>query len=303
MQKILVTGLAGIVLSGCVTNQPDMTPLPQQQVITKTIKQKLPHTQVAATFGYANDPLVAKAYQRYVRTGHMQSIKSSGFRTVAFNQHHRTLIGCSPLHLCVVQLEAGEQINNIELGDSARWLVNTSFVGTKDEGSQQISIKPKQVDIATDMIVSTNKRTYHLGLVSEKGKSSEVVSFYYPEQTLAIAVASAKLLQQSQSHTIDSSPQLSLNQLNFNYQVRGSKSILPSRVFDDGRKTYIEMPASNSQRELPVLYLKQSGTIALVNYRFQKPYFIVDNLFHEAFLVAGQGKRQQRVNITNRKMR
>jgi len=195
MQKLMIGLSTMALLTGCVKQEPTLQPIQSKRVMTKTIKQKLPPPQIAATFGYANDPLVIKAYKRFVKTGHMQSVSSSGFRTVAFNQHHRTLVSCSPLHLCVIQLEESEVINSIELGDTANWLINTSRVGTATNGSQQISIKPKQEAISTDMVVATDKRTYHIGLVSQAGKSSEVVSFYYPEQTLAAVVAKAKLQQ------------------------------------------------------------------------------------------------------------
>ena len=53
----------------------------------------------------------------------------------------------------MVQRESGEKINNIDLGDSINWLISTSLMGDANQGSYQIALKPKETEIATDMII------------------------------------------------------------------------------------------------------------------------------------------------------
>ncbi|MES2142123.1 MAG: hypothetical protein V4471_04460 [Pseudomonadota bacterium] len=63
-----------------------------------------------------------------------------------FDAYSRPIVVCTPLHLCVLQLEHGEKINNIDLGDAAHWLVSTSLIGSAENGSYQISVKPKHIN-------------------------------------------------------------------------------------------------------------------------------------------------------------
>lgn len=92
---------------------------------------------------------------------------------------------------------------------------------------------------------------------------------------------------------------LSVEQLQFRYDITGDKpSWRPLRAFDDGRKVYIQFPASIAQGELPPLFLVGSeGDLQLVNHRYQAPYYIVDRLFGAVELRLG-GERQQVVRIS-----
>ena len=74
----------------------------------------------------------------------------------------------------------------------------------------------------------------------------------------------------------------------------------PTRVFDDGDKTFIQMPVVSEELNLPVLYILCNKQLALVTYRYKKPYYIVDGLFSKAFLISGKGSDQQRLEIDNK---
>ena len=92
-----------------------------------------------------------------------------------------------------------------------------------------------------------------------------------------------------------------LNNVNFNYKIKGnSPPWRPLRVFDDGNKTYIQMPELASKFTLPVLYLARNKEMQMVNYRYTKPYFVVDGLFSRAWLISGKGRNQIRVELFNR---
>jgi type IV secretion system protein VirB9 len=94
--------------------------------------------------------------------------------------------------------------------------------------------------------------------------------------------------------------------LSFNYEVKGSAAWKPVRVYNDGTRTMIQMPATMSQTEAPVLLVvRKEGTwfsgddeTVTVNYRVQGDRYIVDNVFQKAILIAGAGKNQERITIT-----
>ena len=86
----------------------------------------------------------------------------------------------------------------------------------------------------------------------------------------------------------------------FGYRVDGANEHLrPVRVYDDGAKTYIQMPSDMQHREVPVLLiLGADGKGEMTNYRVRQQTFIVDRLFDHAQLVLGSGKKSQKVEIS-----
>ena len=79
----------------------------------------------------------------------------------------------------------------------------------------------------------------------------------------------------------------------------GNDQLRPVRVFDDGAKTYIQMPPEVQHREAPVLVvLGSDGKGEMTNYRVQEQTYVVDRLFERAQLVLGVGKKAQKVEIT-----
>lgn len=80
------------------------------------------------------------------------------------------------------------------------------------------------------------------------------------------------------------------------------------RVYNDGVKTIIQMPATMAQTEAPTLLVvrKEGGLFSddetvTVNYRVQGDRYIVDSVFQKAILIAGVGRSQDRVTITKEK--
>ena len=78
----------------------------------------------------------------------------------------------------------------------------------------------------------------------------------------------------------------------------GDENLRPVRVFDDGAKTYIQMPLGVQSRQAPALViLGQDGKGEMVNYRVKDQLYVVDRLFDHAQLILGSGKKAQKVEI------
>lgn len=302
----MITGM--LLISGCskkITYNPNDFINPNREIV-KTTDPDSANQKLHTTFGIGNDPAVRKAYDIFIKKGEASTLRSKGFDTFAYDANTRPIIACAPLHLCIMQLEQGERINNIDLGDAAHWMVSTSFVGSKPDGSYQIAVKPKLYDVATDLVISTDKRTYNIGLVSKKGETTHIARFYYPEESLQEQNIDfqAQTKDVLSEETVVPGTAISLNNLNFNYVLQGSDVVWhPTRVFDDGTKTFIEMPPISERMDLPVLYILKNQKMALVNYRYKRPYYIVDGLFEKAFLISGKDDNQLRVEIDNKNLR
>jgi type IV secretion system protein VirB9 len=90
--------------------------------------------------------------------------------------------------------------------------------------------------------------------------------------------------------------------------VAGSAPWKPVRVYNDGVKTIIQMPAAMVHTEAPtLLVVRRDGGLfteaetVMVNYRVQGDRYIVDSVFDKALLIAGVGSSQERVTITRGK--
>lgn len=246
---------------------------------------------------------ISQRWQKASATGIKPVDSGDGYVRFIFGAQQPSIV-CAVLQVCDVALQAGEQVNSINLGDTARWTVEPAITGFGPTEVQHLIIKPMDVGLETSLVVTTNRRTYHFKLRSHRSQYMPQVAFTYPEEALAKWEA-IKTRQQAEIKR-DTIPQTGeyLGDLNFEYTVTGKVSWKPVRVYNDGVKTIIEMPKAMSQTEAPTLlvvrkeggWLKDDETV-MVNYRVQSNRFIVDSIFDKAILIAGVGKSQDRVTI------
>lgn len=295
MKKALTLS-ASLVLTACNHLQGEQNINYQNFIAPKRIVQEkipvhIPEQKVFATFNLSEDPKVIQAYKEYSKKGIAKNITGKGVEIIAYNPYSQPTIQCAPLHLCVIQLENGEKINNIDIGDSINWLISTSNVGTQENGSYQITLKPKATKLATDLIITTTKRTYNIALVSLEEATTRILSFYYPEDTFKENLKKLSS-QNNQDNNILTTTNIDINNINFNYTISAEKyAIAPVRAFDDGTHTLLEMPNSITENNLPVLYLNNNDKQELVNYRYKHPYYIIDGLFQKAALISANNKK------------
>jgi type IV secretion system protein VirB9 len=105
--------------------------------------------------------------------------------------------------------------------------------------------------------------------------------------------------QQIKSTRIAELPANAVDSMFFNYRLKGGDdSIRPVRIFDDGKKTYIQISEAAKNREAPVLVvIGADGKQEMVNYRVKDDMYIVDRLFERAELILGSGKKARKVEI------
>lgn len=212
-----------------------------------------------------------------------------------FGAGQATLI-CSPLELCIIYLQKGETIatNGLHLGDSVRWQLSPAIGGNQT----QLVIKPIDAGLSTSLVAITNKRTYHIKLISRKDEYMPGIAFKYPDE-----IQQQWLSHQTQVHKKEVHHQMSngvnLEDLDFNYQVSNCRKckFKPLRIYNNGHQTVIEMSKSLVRTDAPALLVTSEQGDELVNYRMKDDKYIVDRLFEEAILIKGVGRRQQKITI------
>ena len=212
---------------------------------------------------------------------------------------------CSPLKITDIQLEVGEELKSIQAGDTARWNFSTDVSGKGKNEIVHIIVKPLDLGINTNLIIFTDRRTYNLKLVSKKYAWTPIVNFTYNTslQSSLIKYKQYKRKRENsykEQNTFEKSPQsrVDINNLNFNYEIEGDAKWKPLRVYNDGIKTFIQMPKNMSVQEAPALVvLDSSSNKNLVNYRLKEDKYIVDKLFDSAMLLLGVGSDQESIVI------
>lgn len=235
-----------------------------------------------------------------------------GLLQFPFGQVQPTLT-CQPLRACDIQLQAGEIVNNVILGDTVRWIAAPAVTGSGAQATPHVVVKPTEVDLQTNLIITTNRRSYMLTLKSDNGQYISRVGFYYPQDIVqdwnGQAEAERRKVDEEAARKVSDLPIASIDQINLDaYRVKGDRSLpwYPVRVFDEGTHVWIQMPPSIKASEAPALVLiGNSGDSELVNYRVKEAnqggakvtYYIVDKLFAKAALIVGVGGDQQKVEI------
>jgi type IV secretion system protein TrbG len=177
--------------------------------------------------------------------------------------------------------------------------------GAGEQATSVIVLKPQVPGLDTNLLITTDRRAYYLRLVSKPEDYVARVAFEYPNDESNRQWQQHEMEQQiaarQAQHSADVLPaMIAVENINFDYKVKGGdEHIRPVRVFDDGAKTFIQMPPEIQHREAPVLVvIGTDGKGEMTNYRVKDQTYIVDRLFERANLVLGSGKKAQKVEIT-----
>lgn len=204
----------------------------------------------------------------------------------------------APSQVTDIALQEGEQLvgpGPVAAGDTVRWIIGDTISGSGPSSRVHILVKPTRSDLATNLVINTDRRTYHLELHSSTGAYMASLSWTYPQDEL-IALQGRNAAAMQAMPVADG---IDISALEFRYRIEGdTPSWKPLRVFDDGLQVFIEFPSTIAQDEMPPLFvIGSSGAGELVNYRVRGRYMIVDRLFAAAELRLGDKKSQKRVRI------
>lgn len=214
----------------------------------------------------------------------------AGLVTFSYGSGIPTVV-CALLELTDLAFEKGESILSVQLGDSVRWNIESAISGSANDNVEHLIVKPLEAGLKTSMLITTDRRTYHIRLKSTEADFMPAVVFSYPN---SLKLPSKKhygddsYLQytsnydsnedhndysetnsslknyssvQNVSYEGNSRPALnvaatyndSTQRRNYNYSVDGDSKIIPQNVYDDGKRTFIVMNNPINSSYLPVL--------------------------------------------------
>ena len=198
----------------------------------------------------------------------------------------------APEQVTDITLQPGETLTSVSAGDTVRWVVGDTTSGAGANAQVHILVKPIAPGLTTNLVITTDRRAYHLEMRSFRETYMAAVSWRYPQDDFAAKKARNNERWRVQDRTVDR--QLDIDELKFRYEVSGDRPHWrPLRAFDDGKKVYIQFPSKLGQGEAPPLFvLGRDGKSELVNYRVKGAFYIVDRLFAAAELRLGESPQQ-----------
>lgn len=296
--------LSATMLAGCataprppqITYDADVPPLPAVPAVVTDEQPRPVHIPPAWTPSRGGAPagsptarvenanVAARIEPR--REGYYNAIQIYPWSEGALYQ-----VYAAPGQITTIALEPGESLTGagpIAAGDTTRWIIGDTESGSGVNRRVHVLVKPTRPGITTNLVITTDRRTYMIELRSGENPYMPAVAWAYPQPPA------------SQRQTVPAAPIIpAVAARNYRYGLGGDNPPWrPVSVYDDGRRVYIEFPRGIVQGELPPLFvIGPGGEPEIVNSRVHQNILIVDRLFAAAELRLGSGNSQQRVRI------
>ncbi|RCS25808.1 P-type conjugative transfer protein TrbG [Phyllobacterium salinisoli] len=296
--------LSATMLAGCATNRPpqisydnSVPPLPAIPAAVTDERLKPIHvppawtvarggqTASTATGRVENANAAARVQPR--REGYFNAIQVYPWSEGALYQ-----VYAAPGQITNIALEPGESLTGagpIAAGDTARWIIGDTESGSGVMRRVHVLVKPSRADITTNLIITTDRRTYMVELRSGEKPYMPAVAWAYPQPAGGGRQA------------VPATPVIpAVAARNYRYGLTGGSNPAwkPVAVYDDGRRVYVEFPRGIVQGEMPPIFvIGPEGEAQIANTRIYQHILIVDRLFGAAELRLGSGDRQQTVRI------
>jgi type IV secretion system protein TrbG len=165
-----------------VVELPKLLPLPGQLKPLPRGKSARPE---AADPRMRVDQANGAARMQPTRAGYINAVQVYPFAEGALYQ-----VYAAPGEITDIALEAGEQLvgsGPVAAGDTVRWVIGDTESGRGPSKRTHILVKPTRPDLVTNLVINTDRRTYHLELRSAEKTYMASVSWAYPgDQLIAL---------------------------------------------------------------------------------------------------------------------
>ena len=199
-------------------------------------------------------------------------------------------IYCQPYRVTDLILEPGEQVIEMPfLSEEKVWEIGAGVSRNGGVDTQHFFLKPAYSGLVTSFIIITDKRVYHMLLKSYKDCYMTQVRFEYPN-TMPFTVktdAMQERINKVTKETTGVDPAFLSFDYKMTYSTFRTPYWLPTRVYDDGKKTYIVMNETVLHMTSPVLFNKRNERI---NYFVNKNLIVINELIEKVTMRVGKQK-------------
>jgi type IV secretion system protein VirB9 len=232
-----------------------------------------PATGREAVTQYQRDITKAPLYA----DGHMQRY--------TFNDGYVYEVHCQPYRMTDIELEPGEEVLETPfISEPDVWQLAAGEGIKNGQRVMHFFVKPDQQKLITSMIIITNRRIYHLELISFHDYYMPIVRWTYPDDQVRRRI---EQLKEERAERVRET----FETYSFDYKVRvgwfTKVPWVPKQIYDDGIRTYIVLDEECLHQELPALFDKRNE---IVNYRVDRNMLVVDELITKMTLRLGKKK-------------
>lgn len=191
-----------------------------------------------------------------------------------------------PRSVTHVEFGEDEKIMTVAAGDSKNWEL------TPTANKRHLFIKPTYDQTETSMTVLTDKRSYQFVLrsTSAGAKWYQRVT-WRRDLTMLMDLTATEEAKPTQNleRLQEPAESFSPEKLSFGYTITGEAEFKPLSVFDDGRFTWIKLPAG--LQEMPALFALVDGNdFQLVNYVVKGEYIVAQKVIPSGVLKLGKAE-------------
>jgi type IV secretion system protein VirB9 len=201
-------------------------------------------------------------------------------RETMFNENAVVSIRAQLGYEMTIEFDPNERIENVSIGDSLSWQV------TPNRKATMLFLKPMSKNNPTSMTVATSMRIYSFLLTAYEGKGPNDpdamfrLRFLYPIPPAPVVEAPPPVVVPP--------PPPKPEDFNFQYETKGTKTLIPVRVFDDGKSTYFQFAPG---KDTPAVFaIGVDGREEMANTRVASGYTIADFVAQTFILRYGKAK-------------
>jgi type IV secretion system protein VirB9 len=236
-------------------------------------------------------PVGAAAIQESMKTALQIPLKFvNGMMFYPWDETFVYEIHTQPYRTTDIRLEPGEQVLEMPfLSEEKVWEIGAGVSRTNGQDTQHFFVKPTYANLTTSMIIITDRRVYHLLLKSFADRWMVMAQWEYPG-AMPYTIKTEAMNRRATELTGDGlwvNPEFLSFDYKMTYSLFKKPAWLPKRVYDDGRKTYIELDEKMLHMEAPVLFNQRNERI---NYRVRKNLVIIDELIEKITVRRGREK-------------
>lgn len=198
-------------------------------------------------------------------------------------------IYCQPYRVTDLILEPGEQVIEMPfLSEEKVWEIGAGVSRHNGVDTQHFFLKPAYSGLTTSFILITDKRVYHMLLKSYKDCYMTQVKWKYPNvMPFTIKTDAMEEINNLSKETTSVNPAYLSFDYKMSYSVFKKPYWLPTRVYDDGKHTYITMNETVLHMTSPVLFNNRNERI---NYSVNKNLIVINELIEKVTLRVGKEK-------------
>lgn len=181
-------------------------------------------------------------------------------QTVAYDPSRPVRLVAFPDASLTVVLLPGEQIQRVAVSDPL------AFEARATGANDSVSIRPLSADATATLLVDTAQRRYEFDLATGSGLAAAyVVRFVGPNPPAAAApVIAQRVVPAAEAGA---------------YRLSGERTLMPSKIVDDGTRTYLEWDAYQS---LPAVFgIGYNGKEEVVDGYMREGVFTIDRVYGE----------------------